>query len=60
MVTKREKELKERITRCMASMVLSDNVYANLQTQKIINEASKGLHAMKQESARTSGEHANE
>ncbi len=59
-MNKREAKLKEKIGRCMASTAISDNVYTNLQAQKIIGEASQELRTIKKEQAQGSEEKSNE
>ena len=60
MIGKREKELKEKIIKCIASMVVSDNSITILKLEKILNEATKELCAMKKELTQTAGDEYNE
>ena len=52
----REKELKEKINRCMASMAISDNSITISQLQKIINESFKELRAIRKATTQTEGD----
>ena len=56
----REKELKEQIVNCMASMVVSDNSITILKLEEILNEATKEICAMKKELTQTTGDDPNE
>lgn len=60
MDNEREKELKEKIVNCMASMVVSDNSITISKLEEIINEATKELCAMKKKLTQTAGEDPNE
>lgn len=57
---KREKELKQKIINCMASMVVSDNSITISKLQETINDATKELCAMNKELKQTAGEDPNE